>query len=47
VFVTPKKAIDQPLAVTEIREGEGFVVEVKNPVDSEVLFDWLVVEEKK
>ena len=45
VFVTAKSAIDQALAVTEIKAGEGFTVSVKNAVAEKASFDWLIVEE--
>jgi hypothetical protein len=46
VFITPKSAIDQPLAVTTIIPGESFTVEVKNPVLESMEFDWFVVGEQ-
>ncbi|NTW27219.1 MAG: hypothetical protein HGA36_02775 [Candidatus Moranbacteria bacterium] len=46
VFITPKVALEQGLAVTEMRTGEGFVVTVKNAVTEDVAFDWVIMEEK-
>jgi len=46
VFITPKSAVEQPLAVTTIIEGESFTVEVKNPVAESIEFDWFVVGEQ-
>ena len=46
VFLTPKRALDKPLAVAHIREGEGFVVEVKTEITEEIPFDWIIVEER-
>ncbi len=46
VFITPKVALDQGIAVTEVKFGEGFTVSVKNPVTEDVLFDWVIMEEK-
>jgi hypothetical protein len=45
VFITPKSAIGQPLAVTNIIEGESFTVEVENPVTENLEFDWWIMEE--
>ena len=46
VFITPKVALDQGIAVTEVKFGEGFTVSVKNLVTEDVLFDWVIMEEK-
>ena len=46
VFVTPKDVTDQPLAVTDIKDGESFTVKVKNPVTDDLHFDWWIVEAK-
>jgi hypothetical protein len=46
VFVTPKSAVDQPLAVTTIIPGDSFTVEVKNPLTQSIEFDWFVVGEQ-
>lgn len=46
VFLTPKQVTAEPLAVTNIAEGEGFTVELKNETSEEIPFDWIVVEEK-
>ena len=46
VFITPKVALDQGIAVTEVKFGEGFTVSVKNVVTEDVLFDWVIMEEK-
>lgn len=46
IFVTPKVATDQPLAVTNINVGESFTVEIKNPVSEKINFDWFLLEEK-
>ena len=45
VFVTPKVAIAQPLAVTQTTAGSGFEVVVKDPLTTTVCFDWWLVEE--
>ncbi|HCO99514.1 MAG TPA: hypothetical protein DIT56_02800, partial [Candidatus Moranbacteria bacterium] len=36
VFITPKVALDQGIAVTEVKFGEGFTVSVKNLVTEDV-----------
>lgn len=46
IFLTPKQATAEPLAVTSIVEGVGFTVEMKNETSEEIPFDWIVVEEK-
>jgi hypothetical protein len=46
IFVTPKIPIDQAIAVTQLKDGEGFQVELKDPVKSDVHFNWILVEEK-
>ncbi|MGI6104061.1 MAG: right-handed parallel beta-helix repeat-containing protein [Patescibacteria group bacterium] len=46
VFVTPKSKTQQSLAVTEIKNSEGFTVSVENPVEEDVSFDWVIIEEK-
>ncbi|KKP89415.1 MAG: Outer membrane protein, hemagluttinin-like protein [Parcubacteria group bacterium GW2011_GWC1_36_108] len=46
VFITPKVALDQGIAVTEVKFGEGFTVSVKNLVTEDVSFDWIIMEEK-
>jgi hypothetical protein len=46
IFVTPKIAVEDPLAVTEIEEGKGFWVRVASSVPKDVEFDWFIVEEK-
>jgi len=43
IFVTPKVTTDQPLAVTEITDGESFKVEVAEPVIGDTSFDWWIV----
>ncbi|EKE19170.1 MAG: hypothetical protein ACD_9C00113G0003, partial [uncultured bacterium] len=45
VFITPKVATEQSLAVVELLPGEGFQVSVKNIVSDNVQFDWMMVEE--
>ena len=46
IFLTPKQATAEPLAVTDSVEGVGFTVEMKNETSEEIPFDWIVVEEK-
>lgn len=46
VFVTAKSAIADPLAVTKIKDGESFTVEVANPVVADLKFDWWIVDAK-
>ncbi|MFZ2188031.1 MAG: hypothetical protein WAV73_00505, partial [Candidatus Moraniibacteriota bacterium] len=46
IFVTPKLAITQPLAVTSIIPGVSFDVEVKDVMLEDVDFDWFIVEER-
>lgn len=43
IFITPRALMASPLAVTEIQDGVGFKVEVRNPEDVDVPFDWLMV----
>lgn len=42
VFITPKVAVSTSLAVTEIKEGQGFVVSIASPVSSDIPFDWII-----
>jgi hypothetical protein len=44
IFVTPKNVTEAVLAVTQISDGEGFRVEVKNQLSEEIRFDWWIVE---
>ena len=46
IFVTAKDVSTQPLSVTKIISGKSFKVEIKDPVEKELKFDWWVVEEK-
>lgn len=46
IFVTPKVATVESLAVTEIKNAEGFTVSVKNLVDENVAFDWVIIESR-
>jgi len=46
IFVTAKVATEYPLAVTQKKIGEGFVVSVKGNVTEDVSFDWWIVESK-
>ncbi|MFZ1735626.1 MAG: tail fiber domain-containing protein, partial [Candidatus Moraniibacteriota bacterium] len=46
IFLTPKQAIAEPLAVTDISGGKGFTVEMKNETSEEIPVDWIIVEEK-
>lgn len=43
IFLTPRVLLDSPLAITEIREGEGFVVGIAKSASVDILFDWLMV----
>jgi len=47
VFVTPRVAIEKPLAVTEVEEGESFTVELVNITEKDIEFDWWVVEKSE
>ena len=46
VFVTAKDVTDATLAVTDIDEGEGFTVEIKEKTSEAIKFDWWIVEKK-
>jgi len=46
IFITPKVAVSEPLAMTGIEEGNGFWIKVKSAVSEDVEFDWFIVEEK-
>lgn len=46
VFVTPKSTTSDPLAVTKVKDGESFRVEVANPVLENLKFDWWIVDIK-
>jgi hypothetical protein len=46
IFITPKVALDQSMAVTEVKLSEGFTVTVKNPLSEDAAFDWVVMDEK-
>ena len=43
VFITPRASIASPFAVTELKEGEGFVVSMAIPPNQEIPFDWLII----
>ncbi|OHA08710.1 MAG: hypothetical protein A3B37_02550 [Candidatus Sungbacteria bacterium RIFCSPLOWO2_01_FULL_59_16] len=43
VFLTPRAQLGAPFAVTELREGQGFVVSTSVAPASDVPFDWLIV----
>ena len=47
IFITPRVATNKNIAVTEIREGEGFLVEVPTNLsenEEAIKFDWLIVK---
>jgi len=44
VLLTPKIPAEAPLAVTLISSGESFIVETTSPQDSDLPFDWWVVQ---
>ena len=46
IFVTPRVALPEPLAVTTIADGKSFTVSLKTPVAVPIVFDWWIVEEK-
>jgi len=46
IFVTAKVAAEYPLAVTQKKPSEGFVVSVKGNVTEDISFDWWIVESK-
>ncbi|MFA6082681.1 MAG: tail fiber domain-containing protein [Patescibacteria group bacterium] len=46
VFVTPKNVTDKVLAVTALIAGESFQVEIQQVTDSDLEFDWWIVEAK-
>jgi|GEM_PF-4931154 hypothetical protein len=46
IFVTPKTTLRQPLAVTEIKSGESFKVEVEEAVSKDIEFSWWIVDEE-
>jgi len=46
IFVTLKNVMDEPLAVVNIDDGQGFEVKIKTAVVEDVRFDWWIVEEK-
>lgn len=44
ILITASGSIpDQILAVTDVEEGESFKVEVKQPAEEEIRFNWLIV----
>jgi hypothetical protein len=43
VFITPRSAIKSPLAVTELRDGSGFVVSLAEAPTNDIAFDWLMI----
>lgn len=47
IFLTPRAVINSQMAVTEIREGEGFVVSVANPANQDIPFDWMIISTYK
>jgi hypothetical protein len=46
IFLTLKIPTAQPLAVIQIKNGEGFVVSFKDIVTEDVDFSWFMIEEK-
>ncbi|MDO8240703.1 MAG: hypothetical protein Q7T51_01855 [Candidatus Moranbacteria bacterium] len=46
VFVTSMIVTDQPLAVTKINAGEGFIVKIKIPSVEDLKFNWWLVDSK-
>jgi len=45
IFLTPRAAVETPLAVTTIEPGQYFTVEVGKTVSGELPFDWWVITE--
>ncbi|MBX4210409.1 DUF5011 domain-containing protein [Candidatus Parcubacteria bacterium] len=43
IFITPKKSVASPLAVTELRSGVGFVVSASTAMTEDVPFDWILI----
>jgi len=46
IFVTPKVPLIQSLAVTETLDDESFKVEIKEPIDEDIIFSWWILSEK-
>ncbi len=46
IFVTPRVPFDGSLAVTEKEPGESFTVEISKNAETDIPFDWWIVEEK-
>ncbi|MFC1621852.1 MerR family DNA-binding transcriptional regulator [Patescibacteria group bacterium] len=47
VFVTPTIATDRALAVTEVNEGDGFVVEIGSSSSEDIEFNWFIVDSRE
>lgn len=45
IFLTPRRVIESPLAVTEIYDNEAFKVEISSIVSEKIVFDWWIAEE--
>lgn len=43
IFITPLTVIDHPLAVSEVRAGEGFIVSTAIPVSQDTIFSWMII----
>jgi hypothetical protein len=44
IFVTPKKALAYPMAVTQKIENDHFIVSVSNAENTDIEFDWFIVD---
>lgn len=46
IFVTPKQTLSYPLSVTNKDGGNGFTVAIPSSADSNIDFDWFIVDKK-
>ncbi|XLQ20013.1 MAG: tail fiber protein [Candidatus Moraniibacteriota bacterium] len=44
IFVTPHGDVEQLVSVSEIQDGVGFIVKVKDAITNMIKFDWFIVE---
>ena len=43
IFITPTSITDKPLVVTEKLDGSGFKVSIISNTDSDISFDWMII----
>ncbi len=44
IIVSPKITLSSPLAVSQIKDGQGFIVQLDSRADTDIPFDWIIFQ---